>query len=102
EPSLDESCGRHQLLGPRGVIRDQAFGEDSLIEHPPKDRGGRLTAGDLQELLEPGLVALGDAPFLAVLARLLECALGLLEALPERRGIERAGLVRLLYEQQHV
>ena len=35
EPSLDESCGRDEVLRAGGVVADQPLGEDSLINHPP-------------------------------------------------------------------
>src|SRR5207248_3631269 len=40
EPALDKSCGGHQLLGPRGVVRNQALCENALINH-----GARIGPG---------------------------------------------------------
>src|SRR5205807_3813678 len=84
EPSLDESCGGDELLLARGVVADQAFGENLLVKHPAKDRAGGLSLCYSQKLLEAGLVPLGDPPRFGVLPRLLELALSLLEPLAER------------------
>src|SRR5947209_19591378 len=115
EPPLDESCGRNQLLSTGGVVGDQALSQYALVYHreeltvrrlaaPPACRESTVPPGasggsHFEERLPTALVPLSDPSPLGVVAGVLELALGLLEAVAQRSGIELGLLMSLLGPQ---